>query len=114
MPFPVKDLQPDASYVSSVPIIGFTIDEKIPTDDMKKTKCFSSGEDQPKTNFLNGGRIEVRFNNPPMTDRLRINCTIPVAGELPDDDTRYRWLGFLLYFPVKTLDAATEPSPVQP
>lgn len=114
LPFPVKDMQPDTSYQTSMPAIGFTIDDRVPVEEMKKTKCFSSGTVQPETQFLNGGRIEVRFAENPVTDRLRINCTIPVQGDLPDDDPRYRWLGFLLYFPVKTTQVETDISPVQP
>ncbi|PZP55553.1 MAG: polysaccharide deacetylase, partial [Micavibrio aeruginosavorus] len=112
MPFPVKDLTPDTSYMMTMPDIGFTIDNRISDNDIKKTKCFSSGTIQPETVFLGTGRIELRFPEAPITDRLRINCTITVAGELPDDDPRYRWLGFLLYFPVKT--EAVDFSPEQP
>ncbi len=112
MPFPVKDIVPDTSYMTSMPDIGFTISDQISADDMKKTRCFSSGSIQPQTVFLGSGRIEVRFPETPVTDRLRINCTISVPGDLPDDDPRYRWLGFLLYFPVKTEQA--DFSPVQP
>ena len=112
MPFPVKDITPDTSYMNAMPDIGFTISDQISSDDMKKTKCFSSGSIQPQTAFLCSGRVELRFPEIPVTERLRINCTIPVAGELPDDDPRYRWLGFLLYFPVKT--EAADFNPVQP
>ena len=114
LPLPVKDVQPDTSYMTSMPTIGFTIDDKISADDMKKTKCFASGATQPDTAYLGSGRIEVRFKESPITDRLRINCTITVPGELPDDDPRYRWLGFLLYFPVKAETSDMDLSPVQP
>lgn len=113
LPLPVKDIQPDTSYMTTMPSIGFTIDEQLSVEDMKKTKCFASGATQPETVYLQSGRIEVRFKETPVTDRLRINCTITVPGELPDDDLRYRWLGFLLYFPVKA-QPELDLSPVQP
>ena len=111
MPLPVKDLQPDISYLPSLPAIGFTIDEKMKHDG-SKTKCFASGDTQPDTIHLDSGRIEIRFKEMPVTDRLRINCTITVPGEFPEDEPRYRWLGYLMYFPVAASQVDT--SPVQP
>ncbi len=114
LPFPVKDMQPDVSYVTSMPVIGFTVDDKIAPEDIKKTKCFASGTTQPETLNIGTNRIEVRFAETPVTDRLRINCTIPVPGEIADDEPSYRWLGFLLYFPVVAPQSDAELSPVQP
>lgn len=114
LPFPAKDIQPSTSYMTSFPNIGFTVDERIPLGDIKKISCFASGDTQPKINFLGSGRVEIRFDQPPVTDRLRINCTIPVAGELEEDEPRYRWLAFLLYFPVRAEETETDFSPAQP
>ena len=114
LPFPVKELQPDTTYMTSFPSIGFTIDERIPAGEAAKTSCFASGSVQPKTTLLGSGRVEVRFTEEPVTDRLRINCTIAVPGELEEDEPRYRWLAFLLYFPVMTTESVTDISPVQP
>ena len=113
MPLPVKDVQPDYSFVNSMPLIGFTIDSRIADADVKKISCFSSGDEQPKTTVLDNRRVEIRFSSPPETDRLRINCTIAVPGEFTDDDPRYRWLGFLLYFPVKA-EPEQDFNPAQP
>ena len=111
MPLPVKDLQPNISYLPSLPMIGFTLDEKM-IQDAAKTKCFASGDVQPDTIQLGSGRIEVRFKEIPVTDRLRINCTIIVPGEFAEDEPRYRWLGYLMYFPVIASQGDT--NPVQP
>jgi peptidoglycan/xylan/chitin deacetylase (PgdA/CDA1 family) len=112
MPFPVEDLAPLDSYAATMPPIGFTLAERIAAEDLSRISCFASTEEQPKTAIIAPRRVELRFGNPPATDRLRINCTLPVAGEFDDDDPRYRWLGFLLYFPES--GAATGFSPAQP
>lgn len=95
LPIHVSDFSPSDTVVSSEnnpPAIGFTLSD----DDMTKPAiaCYSNQEGKLAIETL-GPRIEVRMAHPMPQGRTRLNCTMPVTDA--HGDTRWRWLGRLLF-----------------
>ncbi len=99
LPLPAHDIQPRDNLVTGSSITaGFTLDGI----SSKNLSCFSSETGKITPVILEKNRIEIRVNEEISSTKLRINCTIPVASEIADEPTRYRWLGFFFSFPEKT------------
>ncbi len=93
LPLPVTEISPADPHLSTLtPAIGFTVNDALKKS-LKGLSCFSSVEEKPKLEILNG-RVELRLEKPFDDDRPRINCTLPVAGE-KGSEPRWRWLGML-------------------
>lgn len=93
LPLPITEISPaDPHLTTLTPAIGFTVNDALKKS-LKGLSCFSSVEEKPKLEVLNG-RVELRLEKPFDDDRPRINCTLPVVGE-KGSEPRWRWLGML-------------------
>lgn len=99
LPLPVEDVTPrDPQLDTATPVIGFTIDRNLKTE-AARLSCFASGQNPPALQIMGEGRVELRPEKPLDEERLRINCTLPVAPDQAGDDPRWRWFGLLLVAP---------------
>lgn len=95
LPLLVRDFTPADTVVmpdNNPPVIGFTLPDDLPQS--ASISCYSNQEGKLSVERL-GPRIEVRMARPLPAGRTRLNCTMPVTDA--DGETRWRWLGKLLY-----------------
>lgn len=95
LPIVVSDFTPTDTVVSPAnnpPAVGFTLADDMPEN--ANIACYSNQEGKLSIERL-GPRIEVRMVNPLPAGRTRINCTMPITDA--NGETRWRWLGKLLY-----------------
>lgn len=99
LPLPVSGVEPrDPHLTTATPSIGFTVDPDLKTR-LASLSCFVSDQPAPKIHKVGEDRIEIRLAQPLTTDKARINCTVPVSQETPDDPPRWRWWGMLVTAP---------------
>lgn len=88
---PVHDLSPRDPYITEpgAPVVAFTLDESVVRG--RKFACFYSQGGDPFVEApvieLDGGRREIRFDEPFDKGAWRINCTMQTGGK------RFRWFG---------------------
>lgn len=95
LPILIRDFTPADTVVTpdnNPPVIGFTLANDLPPS--VNISCYSNQEGKLSVERL-GPRIEVRMANRLPAGRTRLNCTMPVTDA--DGETRWRWLGKLLY-----------------
>lgn len=104
LPLPVTQVKPDLTFVAeNPPSLSFTIDRRIPAEDVKQLDCFASGlGGLGKT--ISGSNVTIVFPSAFDDSKARVNCTIPFVPEDEDgikdpDNTRWRWAGFQFIFP---------------
>jgi len=92
LPLPVHDVTPLDPYIQTAPdeslTIGFTLSPQL-AQRREDLRCYLSGYEAPKMEMLESGRIEIRPQQRPKEERIRINCT------LPEGENAWRWTGFL-------------------
>jgi peptidoglycan/xylan/chitin deacetylase (PgdA/CDA1 family) len=94
LPLPVSNVEPADPYLkSSIANIGFSVDEAL-AKDLTSLSCFVSGQNDVSMEIVGGRRVELRPAEELEDERIRVNCTMPVAslGENP----RWRWFGMML------------------
>jgi len=102
LPLPVTDIEPkDPLLDTAAPPIGFTISPDLEAQ-ASNISCFVSGQDKPELQIIGKTRVELRPAKPFDTDRIRINCTLPVPQGDSYEDPRWRWFGMLLVMPEGT------------
>lgn len=93
-PLPVHDVQPESSLLTTEDApVGFSLDKDM-QDLAAQLRCFASNQGRIETHILGKSRIEIRPHIG-YGERLRINCTAPIASDDPDTE-KLRWIGFLL------------------
>lgn len=108
-PFYISNITPsDAVLRSSRPSIGFSVAERL-SDQLDRLSCFVSDLGQVDKEVIGGNRVELRLNKDITSDRVRVNCTLPVVenGQTTDN---WRWLGMLMVRG-DDADAATTTAP---
>jgi len=93
-PLPLIDVIPQNVFINknNPPKIGFSVKKEITNID--QLSCFVSGEGKVDLKKI-GQRVEIRLDGPFIDQRTRVNCTVPATTNLPGEDKRWRWAGFL-------------------
>ena len=95
LPIHVTDFTPADTVIAAdnnPPAIGFTMSDDGAAS--QRIACYSNHEGALAIERL-GPRVEVRMHKPLPQGRTRLNCTQPVTDA--NGDTRWRWLGRLLF-----------------
>ncbi len=101
LPLPVTEIQPkDPLLQTKKPSIGFTVDKEL-TAQIKNISCFVSGQAKPELEIIGESRVELRLEKPFETERIRVNCTMPLPVDDNYEDPSWRWFGMLLIAPDK-------------
>lgn len=104
LPFPVNQVKPDHTFITdNPPSLTFTIDDRIPAQDIKQLDCFASGQGGLDKK-IDGKIVTIVFPSAFDDSKARVNCTIPFVPEDEDgvkdtDNIRWRWTGFQFIFP---------------
>lgn len=104
LPLPVNQVKPDHTFVpDNPPSLSFTIDDRIPLQEIKQLDCFASGQSGVDKK-IDGKTVTIVFPAAFDDSKARVNCTIPFVPEDEDgvkdtDNTRWRWAGFQFIFP---------------
>lgn len=81
LPIKVSEITPQDSIVKKdTPVIGFTVNEKL--ENLENITCFASDIGKLNTTVLEGKRIEIRLNQPLISAKTSINCTLPVRKDV--------------------------------
>jgi len=96
LPLEAKDITPKTSSgLSANPAIGFTLPDDL-VKEAKNLACFISAQEKPKLEILNKSRVELRLPDNLLSNRVRINCTMPGVKDTDGSVLRWRWLGFMI------------------
>ncbi len=99
LPFPVTGVQPaDPHLATAQPLIGFTVAKSLEKK-LSSLSCYVSDQEAPSIETVGENRVEIRPRHNLDSDRVRVNCTLPVSPAGPDDPVRWRWFGLLLTNP---------------
>lgn len=105
LPLPISGLEPSDPFIDTdTPAIGFTLPAALA--EREDFECYSNGASALDTQRLGEGRVELRFVEPLIEERVRINCTVPQGTDDPEKPYRWRWFGIMLTQKgVKSLDS---------
>ena len=81
----------DQILAENPPAVGFTIEP--PLANPGSLACYPSGGVAAALEHGEGGRVEVRFDGPFPSGRVRLNCTAPAGGG------RWHWFGLQFVAP---------------
>lgn len=106
LPLPVHDVIPiDNAIKDNPPNVGFTVDKALKSLD--GLSCFATGQGRTKLEKVEN-HVELRLSKPLLTDRARINCTMPAEAYGPFEEPRWRWFGMMFAVPQKNEQALIE------
>jgi len=109
-PFYISNITPnDAILRSSKPSIGFSVSDRL-SGQLDKLSCFISELGQVKTEIIGEKRVELRLNKNINSDRVRVNCTLPVIENGQNTDN-WRWLGMLMVRRENNLESTETQAP---
>lgn len=95
LPLPISGLEPADPFIDTdTPAIGFTLPAALA--DREDFECYSNGTAALDIQRLGEGRVELRFNEALIEERVRINCTVPQSTDDPEKPYRWRWFGIIL------------------
>lgn len=105
LPLPISGLEPADPFIDTgSPAIGFTLPPALA--EREDFDCYSSGASALDIQRLGEGRVELRFAEALIEERVRINCTVPQGTDDPEKPYRWRWFGMILTQKgVKALDS---------
>lgn len=94
LPLPVSNVEPADPFIeNSSAQIGFSVDAEL-SDELDQLSCFVSGQEDVALEIISGSRVELRPAGGMEEERVRVNCTLPVASL--DETPRWRWFGMML------------------